>query len=72
MSRGIQQVELNAPVLEGDRGRPNGDAPPPFQRQGVGHGVAVVHTACLPNDAAGMQQRLGYGGLARIHVGEDS
>lgn len=57
---------------EGDDGRPDGDAPPPLEVEGVRAGTACVDAADLVEHPDGVQQPLGQAGLAGIDVGEDA
>ena len=72
MAGGIQQSQLQrAPGQPGLLGE-DGDAPLPLLLIGVQHGVLVVHPPQLPSLAAEVEQSLGQGGFARVHMGQDA
>jgi hypothetical protein len=55
----------------GDRGA-DGDAAGPFERERVGHGVAVIDAADRLDGAGGVEQPLGQAGLTGVDMGENS
>ena len=72
MAGGIQQSQLQrAPGQPGLLGE-DCDAPLPLLLIGVQHGVLVVHPPQLPSLAAEVEQSLGQGGFARVHMGQDA
>ena len=69
---GVQQGELRP--LQGENGLLGEDGDPPLPLHGVGvqKGVLVIHPPQLFQPPAGVEQPLGQGGLARVHVGQDA
>ena len=70
MAGGVHQSDVppggGEPGLLGE----NGDAPGPLQIVGVQVGIAVIHPAQSPPGAGGIEQSLGKGSLARVHMGQ--
>ena len=72
VARGVHQGELQVLQREHRLLGKDGDAPLPLQGLGVQKGIGVVHPPQLPQGAAGIEEGLGQGGLARIHMGQDA
>ena len=72
MAGGVQQLDPRVPGGEGGLLRIDGDAPLPLLDVGIQEGVPVVHPAQLADGAALVEQGLGEGGLASVHVGQDA
>ena len=72
MPRCVQQGELRP--LQGDEGLfgKDGDAPLPFQGVGIQKGVLVVHPPQGFQAPRPVQQSLREGGLARVHMGQQT
>ena len=68
MAGGVQQLDLRVSGGEGGFLCVDGDAPLPLLDVGIQEGVPVVHPAQFPDGAALVEQGLGEGGLARVHV----
>ena len=72
VSRRIQERGLDVPRLQHGLLGEDGDSPLAFQGEGIEKGVAVIHPAEISDGARGIEQRLGEGRLARIHVRQDT
>ena len=72
MAGGVQQGDLHFGQAEHRLLGKDGDAPLPLHGIGIQKGVLMVHPAQLFQAAAPIQQRLGQGGLACVHVGQQT
>ena len=72
MAGGVQKGDGQLRGLEDSLLGEDGDAPGPFQVVGVQEGIPVVHPAQLLYGSGSVEQGLREGGLAGIHVGQDS
>ena len=50
----------------------DGNAPLPLNGVSIQKGVPVIHAAQLADGAAAVEQGFGKGGLARVHMGQDT
>jgi hypothetical protein len=69
---GVDEVDGDAVERERDDGGLDGDAAPPFQREGVGGGAAGVDAADLVDHSGGVQQPFGQAGLTGVDMRENS
>jgi hypothetical protein len=67
----IDQVDRDVVDDERDDGGLDRDPALPFQRQGVGLGVAVVDASDLVDDTGGVQQPLGQARLTCVDMCQD-
>ena len=65
--RQIQLLRRNKGLLGKDR-----DATLPLQAVGIQKSITVIHPTQLPPGTAAVQQGLGKGGLARVHMGQQA
>ena len=70
MPRGVQQGDPGIPLVKNRLLGKNRDAPAPFQAVGVQECVLVIHPAQTPDAARPVEQGLGQGGFARVHMGQ--
>src|SRR5690606_28335839 len=68
---GVDEVDAVTVPGAADGGGEDGDAPVAFLGVEVGDGGAVVDLAAAVRGAGGVEDPLGDGGLAGVHVGED-
>src|SRR5690606_13386134 len=69
---GVDEVDAVTVPGAADGGGEDGDAPVAFLGVEVGDGGAVVDLAAPVRGAGGVEDPLGDGGLAGVHVGEDA
>ena len=70
VTRGVQQGQLQRRGADHRLLGKHGDAPGPLDGIGIQKGVPVIHPAHFSDGAARVEQRLGQGGFARVHMGQ--
>ena len=72
MPRSVQQLDRRLPGGKGSLLGVDRDAPLPFLDVGIQERVPMVHPAQSADGSALVEQGLGKGGLACVHVGKDA
>ena len=72
MARGVQQGKIGIARREEGLLGENGNAARLFQRVGVQKGILMVHATQLADGAGAVEQGLGKGGLAAVHMGQNA
>ena len=68
----VDQVDRDVVDDERHDGGLDRDAALPFERKGIGLGVAVIDAADLVDDPGGVEQPLGQAGLTGVYMRQDS